>query len=247
VKQSSLVNPKIQCWCKTDTGLRRESNQDSFLIEEDLGLFVVADGMGGHSGGEVASKLAVETMADVLKVSGPTLGPRDQLALAYAESSRRIFDKAAYERPEYIGMGTTMVSLLLRDNSFFIGNVGDSRCYLFRKPQLWQLTEDHSLVNEQLRSGLITEEQHRTMGGRNVITRSVGYEREVSVDILERPVTKGDIFLLCSDGLSGLVLDGKISEILTKAPIELAAERCVEKALDNGGDDNVTVMIIAVT
>jgi protein phosphatase len=246
MKIDGLVDPVIYSWCRTDTGLRRDSNQDSYLIDEDLGLYVVADGMGGHSGGEVASKLAVESVADVLRMAGSTLTPREQMVLAYTEASRRIFDKAAYERPEFVGMGTTMVTVLWRGGSFYIGNVGDSRVYLFRKPLIWQLTEDHSLINEQLRSGLITEEQHKTISGRNVITRSVGYEREVSVDVLERPVTKGDVFLLCSDGLSGLVSDARIAEILATNPLEVAASKCVDQALANGGDDNVTVMIVAV-
>ena len=240
------LQPKISSWCRTDTGHRRDSNQDSFLIDQELGLYVVADGMGGHSGGEVASRLAVESVGEVLRMGGGTLGPRELLTLAYAEASRRIFDKAAYEKPEYFGMGTTMVSLFIKGSSFYIGNVGDSRCYLFRKPFLWQLTEDHSFVNEQLRQGLITEEQHRTMGGRNVITRSVGYEREVSVDILERPFTKGDLFLLCSDGLSGLIEDQEMSLILNNNPVEKIADRCVQEALRAGGDDNVTVMVVSV-
>jgi PPM family protein phosphatase len=235
----------IDVWCKTDKGLKRESNQDSFLVNQDLGLYIVADGMGGHSGGEVASSLAVQTVEEVVMSPPiPDITPRDLLSHAYAEASRKIFDKAASETRELLGMGTTMVMIHQTPKSFFVCNVGDSRCYLFRKPYLWQLTEDHSLVNEQLRAGLIKEDQVKGFIGRNVITRSVGYEREVVVDILERPMMKGDLYLMCSDGLSGLVVDKKISEILNKYSPEEVVDKCVEQALINGGDDNVTVMAI---
>ena len=238
---------KTEAWCKTDKGLKRESNQDAYLLNKELGLFVVADGMGGHSGGEVASSLAVQAVEDI--IGNPPmqdLRPRDLLAQAFMEASRRIFDKAAYERTELLGMGTTMVLIYKTNTSVFICNVGDSRCYLFRRPHLWQITEDHSLVNEQLRAGLITEAQSKNFSGRNVITRSVGYERDVVVDILERPATPGDIFLLCSDGLSGLVPDQKISEIISNNSTNKVADKCVEQALANGGDDNVTVMVVSV-
>ena len=238
----------IEAFCKTDRGLRRDSNQDSYLINPDLSLFVVADGMGGHSGGEVASSIAVESVEGVISSPPmPNLSPRDLMTHAYAEASRRIYDKAAYEKPELVGMGTTMAMAHVIRNSIYICNVGDSRCYLFRKPHLWQVTEDHSLVNEQLRAGLIDENQALNFVGRNVITRSVGYEREVVVDILERPLTPGDIFLLCSDGLSGLVTDKEMAEILSNNTPEAATTICVEKALENGGTDNVTVLVVAIT
>ena len=237
----------LHFWCRTDVGRKRESNQDSYLMNKDLGLFIVADGMGGHSGGEVASSIAVQTVEDVVQSPPiPDMNPRDLLTYAYAEASRRIYDKAANENPELMGMGTTMVLVYKSGSSFFIGNVGDSRCYLFRNPHLWQVTEDHSLVNEQLRAGLLKEEQVKTFSAKNVITRSVGYERDVMVDILERPLHKGDILLLCSDGLSGLVSDEAIAEIIrTTAPGQIV-DKCVNQALKNGGDDNVTVLVIAV-
>lgn len=237
----------IEFWCRTDVGRKRESNQDSYLLNQDLGLFIVADGMGGHSGGEVASLLAVKTVEDIIK--NPPLAdmkPRDLLSYAYSEASRRIYDKAAYEQPELVGMGTTMVVIYHNNSSLFIGNVGDSRCYLYRKPNLWQVTEDHSLVNEQVRAGLLKEDQAKNFSAKNVITRSVGYERDVIADILERPLVKGDTFLLCSDGLSGLVTDEKITEIFTKNANSNIVEKLIEEALKNGGDDNVTALIVAV-
>lgn len=236
---------KFDSWYLTDRGLRRDSNQDSCLINKELGLFVVADGMGGHSGGEVASSMAVETVEEMmLQKDAQKKSPRELILHCYEEASRRIFDKAANERPELSGMGTTMVMAYVRGKNIYVGNVGDSRCYLFKKPQLWQITEDHSLLNEQLRAGVMSEEQVRQFVGRNVITRSVGYEREVYPDIIEREIAPGEIFLMCSDGLSGLVDDKKICEILNQNTPDKAVKACVEQALANGGDDNVTVMLV---
>jgi serine/threonine protein phosphatase PrpC len=238
---------KFNSWYLTDKGLRRESNQDSCLINKDLGLFIVADGMGGHSGGEVASSMAVETVEEIaLHSDSQKKSPRELILQFYEEASRRIFDKAATERPELAGMGTTMVMSYLRGKHMYVGNVGDSRCYLFKKPHLWQITEDHSLINEQLRAGVMSEEQVHQFVGRNVITRSVGYERDVYPDIIDREVAPGEIFLLCSDGLSGLVTDQKISEILNENTPDKVVKACVEQALANGGDDNVTVMVIQI-
>lgn len=239
---------RLQAWCKSDKGLRRESNQDSFLINSDLGIYVVADGMGGHQGGEVASELAVKTFEEFIKTNAARLpSSRDLISQAYLESSRRIFDKANQEAPHLMGMGTTMVGLFVRGQSVFITNVGDSRAYLHRQPNLWQLTEDHSLVYEQVRAGIIKPDQVQTFIGKNVITRSVGYERDVIVDILERPLTSGDRFLLCSDGLSGLITDDKLSRVLNQHRGEKAVDECIALALDHGGDDNVTVLLVELT
>ncbi|MFM6928041.1 MAG: Stp1/IreP family PP2C-type Ser/Thr phosphatase [Bdellovibrio sp.] len=236
---------KFDCWYLTDKGLRRDSNQDSCLVNKELGLFIVADGMGGHSGGEVASSMAVETVEEImLQPQAATKSPREMIQLSYEEASRRIFDKAAKERPELAGMGTTMVLAYLRGKYLYVGNVGDSRCYMFKRPHLWQITEDHSLINEQLRAGVMSEEQVLQFVGRNVITRSVGYERETYPDIIEREVSPGEMFLICSDGLSSLVEDKKISEILNQNTPDKIVKACVEQALANGGDDNVTVMLI---
>lgn len=236
---------KFDCWYLTDKGLRRDSNQDSCLVNKELGLFIVADGMGGHSGGEVASSMAVETVEEImLQPQAATKSPREMIQLSYEEASRRIFDKAAKERPELAGMGTTMVLAYLRGKYLYVGNVGDSRCYMFKRPHLWQITEDHSLINEQLRAGVMSEEQVLQFVGRNVITRSVGYERETYPDIIEREVSPGEMYLICSDGLSSLVEDQRISEILNQNTPDKIVKACVEQALANGGDDNVTVMLI---
>lgn len=238
---------QLEVWCRTDKGLKRESNQDSFLINHDLGLYIVADGMGGHSGGEVASSMAVQVVEEVIsKIKKSKNPPRDDLMRAYEEASRRIFDQAAHKNPELVGMGTTMVATWQVGDSMFIGNVGDSRVYLFRRPHLWQVTEDHSLINEQLRNGMLREDQIKQFVGKNVITRSVGYERDVIADILERPLLSGDCFLLCSDGLSGLVSDVELERILNETPANKVVDRCIEAALKAGGDDNVTALYLTV-
>jgi protein phosphatase len=238
---------KINVWCQTDKGLRRDSNQDSFLVNEEMGLYIVADGMGGHSGGEVASALAVKSAEEIIRQRDQLgLSPRDLVTKAFEEASRKIFEKASQEN-RLAGMGTTMVLCLHDGDSVFIGNVGDSRAYLFRLPHLWQMTEDHSLLNEQLRAGIINDEQAKSFASRNVITRSVGYEQEVQVDVIERPLQPGDCILICSDGLSSLVNDQTICEILKRTPSEKIVEACIERALANGGDDNVTVLFIQVS
>lgn len=239
------VSLKFDVWCRTDKGLRRESNQDSFLINKEIGLYIVADGMGGHSGGEVASQLAVQSAEHVVsEYRNRGLTPRDLLHKVYEESSHSIFDRAARES-QLSGMGTTMVMAYQQGDSLFIGNVGDSRAYLYRKPYLWQVTEDHSLVNEQLRAGLIREDQVRQFVGRNVITRSVGYEREVMPDVLERPLQKGDQFILCSDGLSGMISDELMSETMGSRERDAAVNELLNRALEAGGEDNVTVLLLS--
>tara|TARA_B110001454_G_scaffold219179_1_gene250727 strand:+ start:8254 stop:8976 length:723 start_codon:yes stop_codon:yes gene_type:complete len=236
---------KFDAWVLSDKGRRRDSNQDSVLVNPEVGLFIVADGMGGHSGGEVASSLAVSAAEEVFKdPESKNRAPREMIARAYEQASHQIYDKAAKENPELAGMGTTMVMCYIRKNHIYIGNVGDSRCYLFKKPHLWQVTEDHSLINEQIRAGVLSEQQASQLIGRNVITRSVGYEREVDPDIFEREIFSGETYLLCSDGLSSLVGDARISEIMEQnAPVD-ALKACVEEALKNGGDDNVSVLIL---
>lgn len=237
---------KISVWSLTDKGLKRESNQDSFIVDQDLGLYIVADGMGGHSGGEIASSLAVESMKTFIqKERAQSDDAKSLLGQAYRFANESIQARAKQE-PRLNGMGTTMVTSLVLGNKVFIGNVGDSRAYLYRRGNLWQLTEDHSLMNEQLRAGLISEAQIESYQGKNVITRSVGYENEVQVDILERELQPGDHILMCSDGLCGLVEDQVIEDILKKNIGDKAIQACVKKALENGGDDNVTVLLLEV-
>lgn len=241
------MNPKV--WCQTDVGLRRETNQDFFLFDEEVGLYIVADGMGGHRGGEVASRMASETMLEVIKsyIAGSDnrrISPRVLLSRGYEKASQKVYETSQASHGELEGMGTTMVAAYVQNGSMYIGNVGDSRCYLYTNGQLFQLTEDHSLMNEQLRVGLITEENIANFVGKNVITRSVGFEPAVEVDIIERDLVPGDLYIICSDGLCGQVLDNRLAEICaTHKPHEIVPI-CVAEANANGGDDNVTVMVL---
>jgi serine/threonine protein phosphatase PrpC len=237
---------RFQSWCLTDKGLKREGNQDSFLIDERLGLFIVADGVGGHQGGEVASALAVETVREVVgHPKANRFTPKEVLYQAYEEASHRIYDRANSDI-KLNGMGTTMVMGYIRENRIYIANVGDSRSYLYRKPFIWQMTEDHSLINEQIRLGLLTEDQaHKTIG-KNVITRSVGFERDVFPDVIEREFSVGDVFLFCSDGLSGMVDDQLMCQIFNQTSMDKVTPKMIEYALANGGDDNVTVLVLQI-
>lgn len=237
---------KVEAWGQTDVGLKRDINQDSILRDEELGLYVVADGMGGHRGGEVASAMAVEACMEVFENGGSTIPPKDLIKRAFKEASRKIFLKSTKESPELTGMGTTMVMAYTRDNKIYLGNVGDSRAYLWKDGKLWQMTEDHSLVNEQIKAGIITPGEIDTVVGRNVITRSVGFEEDVLVDIVEREAFPGEIYLLCSDGLSGLVNDARITEICNKGDPQTIVEMAIAEAKKAGGDDNVSVIVIKV-
>ena len=237
---------RYEVWAQTDVGLKRDINQDAILVDHDINLFVVADGMGGHKGGEVAAAIAVETVREVLtnRRADPKQSPRKLLGDAYREASSRIHHKATFENPELMGMGTTMVLFWEAKGRIYIGNVGDSRTYLFIAPDLWQVTEDHSLINEQVRAGVISEEEAPHVLGRNVITRSVGFEKDVMVDILEREPVPNELYLLCSDGLCGLVTRERIHEILLHTPPQDIVAKCIKEAKAAGGDDNISVIVI---
>jgi protein phosphatase len=237
---------KVKASGLSDVGLKRGNNQDSFVIDAELGLFVLADGMGGHQGGEVASLTAVEAIQQVVRNSYQNergTNPYDLLQRAYSEACQAIFLRAQ-DTPNLRGMGTTAVTALFRNNSLYIANVGDSRCYLIHPPYIWQMTEDHSLLNEQIRAGLVKPEQAQLFTARNVITRSVGYEEVVNVDIIERALAPGDYVLMCSDGLSGLVSDKRICDVAMTLPFGDVVPRLIDEAKRNGGDDNITVVFI---
>lgn len=233
---------------QTDVGLKRENNQDRYLVDDLLSLYIVADGMGGHQGGEVASQLAVENIQAAVKESFETevgTDPHQLLRRAYTRASNAIY-RTSQENTALRGMGTTTVTALIRNNVLYIANVGDSRAYLVHPPYIWQLTEDHSLVNEQIRAGILRPEQAAQFSAKNVITRSVGFESEVQCDVIEREVQAGDHILICSDGLSGLVSDKRIRDVVLTLPVQQIVPRLIEEAKKNGGDDNVTVLLIKV-
>lgn len=235
----------IKAFGATDVGLRRKSNQDSILIDKDIGLFVVADGMGGHSGGEVASAIAVERAQALTAefINTPNLDCSELIKKIFIAANEAIYKKAE-EQPSLKGMGTTMVLGISKDSSMYIGNVGDSRAYLFSKESLWKITEDHSLINEQLRAGMINESDIENLSGKNVITRSVGFEKTLKADVFVREIRPNENFLFCSDGLCGLVEDDVIQNICNTYSGYDVVEKSIESAKDAGGDDNISVIYV---
>jgi len=237
----------------TDVGLKRGHNEDNYLINEELNLFVVADGMGGHAGGEYASAIAVNTVEEIVSSmavgaedgTDPTELTRQKLSHAIRLSGRRIFEKAR-EQTEFHGMGTTVVVVLVENGNAFVAHVGDSRVYLLRDGAIEQVTEDHSLIAEKIRHGLITPEEAKSHRMRNVITRSLGYQEDVEVDLTVRAIRRGDQYLLCSDGLSGHVDDEEMANLMLANSPQNAARKLVILACDRGGDDNITTVIARV-
>lgn len=227
---------------RTHQGLVRSSNQDSLLVDERI--YGVADGMGGHKGGETASRVAVQVLKNALRGKSPE--PR-ALEVGMEAANRRIFDMARHDSA-LSGMGTTVTLLWESDTDVQICHVGDSRAYLLRDGELTQVTQDHSVVAELLRNGVITADMARTHPYRNVITRAVGVDPMVTADIFSHDLKHNDVWLVCSDGLYNMVPDTAIAEILKEAKDdESAAEELLQLALGNGGTDNITFVIGRVT
>ena len=237
----------------TDVGRRRDSNEDNMtrLVPKDLeqmeqkgAIFVVADGMGGHAAGEVASEIAVETIREEYYESeSEEIG--EALLHAIKQANQVIYERAN-EQAGRAGMGTTCVVVVARGALAYIANVGDSRAYLIREGQLRQVTHDHSWVAEQVRAGMLTEEQARTHAHRNVITRALGTQPEVEADLFLEPLQEGDLLLLCSDGLSGPVPDTELHRIVSSVPPQEAVRDLIAQANEQGGPDNITAVVIHV-
>jgi serine/threonine protein phosphatase PrpC len=235
----------------SDVGRCRKVNQDMFLLDDALGLYAIADGMGGHAAGEVASDLAITALAHSLRgreeerSSWTPAEAGDLLRQALNDGNRKICE-SVLSRAEWRGMGTTMVALVLADERAIIAHVGDSRAYLLRNGELRQLTSDHSWVNEQVKLGLLTREQAQRHPMRNIVTRALGNQPEVEVDLSEESIRPGDIFTLCSDGLSGMLDDAEIHEILQEhgAVPQAACRELVDRANARGGEDNITVIVM---
>jgi protein phosphatase len=292
-------------WCKTDTGRKRDHNEDSFLIDPALELYAVADGMGGHRGGETASRLALEVVqrvvaesrddfaeaairlrnelyqeyegatvvsdADTLRdgeaatgaagsevARPPTAGsivtaevrsPQEPVAEVMSAAARKassaIYDRAL-SQPSLHGMGTTLTAILFAGGRLHLVHAGDSRAYLFRDASMRQLTEDHSWTWEQVKAGIMTAEEAKLSRFRHIITRSVGFERDVHVDQSGLLVQAGDCVLLCSDGMSNHVENFELEQILRETWYSDVPTRLVELANERGGDDNITVVVIYV-
>ncbi len=231
-------------------GRVRKENQDAFLLpprEAEPWLLAVADGMGGMAGGAVASRLALEVLAREVARALEGNQPWGAALRRAVEAANREVWRRAQAEPGLRGMGTTLVAALLGGRRLVAANVGDSRAYLLRGGELRQLSEDHSLVQQEVAQGLITPEQARTHAMKNVLTRAVGADEEVEVDLFSRELEGGELLLLCSDGLHGVLPDAAIREILLGTPrLEEAARRLVEAANQMGGPDNVSVVLARV-
>ncbi len=237
---------------KTDIGRTRSVNQDEILTDNRAGLFIVADGMGGHAGGEIASSLCIDEISHFLTDHSGELASQDHpsqkilktMSDAINHASTKIYERAL-EDPSLKGMGTTATILKIIDDHAYCAHVGDSRLYLLRCNFLYQITADHSLVSEQVRAGLLTKEEAELHQLRNVITRSVGYQEEEYVDTTSIRLESGDIFLICSDGLHGKINDQEIANTLIKCGVD-AVNILVDRANENGGEDNISVVIVSI-
>ena len=234
----------------SDVGRVRKGNEDSFFADanEYRGLFMVADGMGGHAAGEVASQMAVEVVSsDLEKLTDvESADAFEMVALSLRHANRAVFERSAAERDK-MGMGSTASVLVLGDARFIIGHIGDSRIYLFRDGEMRQITHDHSIVQEQIDAGLITRDGAKNHKQSNVITRCVGMGWDVEPDITDGEVRQGDVFLLASDGLTGMVDDWRLQQLLSsRAAPERLVDAMISEANARGGVDNITAVVIRV-
>jgi PPM family protein phosphatase len=244
----------------SDVGLQREHNEDSYVVLTEYDLFIVADGMGGHRAGDVASRLATDTIAEFFRstatedVTWPfhfdtSLSEEEnRLLTGIRIANRQIFERSAKSR-ECRGMGTTVVGALFssKKNRMYIGHVGDSRCYRIRRGELRQMTRDHSLINDYLLAMPDLTEEQKSELPKNVITRALGMQDQVMVDLQADEPQSGDMYLLCSDGLSGMIADDEILDILmSTGDIGEGCRRLVARANEHGGEDNITAILVRI-
>ncbi len=273
---------KLSAWCKTDTGRKRERNEDSCLIAEPLGIYAVADGMGGHRGGAHASKLALEILQREVEVRRrpptpsesveveddfgtlgyldtaeiPVVAPEDVLPdgrvsakgviyMAAQRASDEVFN-ASRRDPSLRGMGTTLTAMMIEEDFAYIVHAGDSRAYRLRAGRIEQITEDHSWTREQVKAGMMTEDEAKSSEFRHIITRSIGFERHVRLDAHQVDISTGDRFLLCSDGMSNYFEPAELEGLMQEVEAAELPERLVAMANERGGDDNITVVVVEV-
>ena len=250
---------RVEFSALTDTGIKRTNNEDSFLVMESKNLYAVADGMGGHSSGEIASKIAVETISDFFRnseISEDSTWPYayddnisfegNKLKTAVAVANEKIQEYAS-EHPESRGMGTTVVAVLVLDSRLILCHVGDSRCYLLRDGKLSLVTSDHSWVNEQVKLGFMTEEEAQKHPFRNVITKALGTKCEATAEINETEGRSGDLLLLCTDGLNSMIPDIEIAKIVSKdTGLDEKARSLIDAANNAGGEDNITLVLLKI-
>ena len=251
----------IEAYGLTDVGRKRKHNEDAFALDEIEGLFIVADGMGGHAAGEVAAKITVETIGEFIaatrqkeeatwpfKYNHELAFNSNRLAIAIEKANERVMSAVAAQ-PWLKGMGTTVVAGLLNEKILSLAHVGDSRAYLYRNGELTRLTDDHSWVHEQVSAGILTEDEAKTHPLKNVVTRALGGGPSVSPDLREMQFSKGDAFLFCSDGLTTMLSDEEIRDSVAadeKKDAQSLCENLVALANDKGGVDNITVVFVRI-
>ncbi len=228
---------RLIAYSLTDVGKKRDHNEDSFLVQDELSLYAVADGMGGHQGGE--------RLASAVSEGGDRPDALQALREATQAAGAAIWG-AAQEDEQLHGMGTTLTTLWFQRGRAYLAHVGDSRAYLYRDGRVQQLSDDHSWVSEQVRAGMMTEDEAKESKFRHIITRSVGFEREVQVDGAAIPVQSGDCFVLCSDGLANYLESDELARILQSRFYRDIPRLLVDLANDRGGDDNITVLVIHI-
>ena len=251
---------KLRYAGNTHVGMKRSHNEDNLAILSDENLYMVADGMGGHASGEVASKMAVETVADFFretakdeditwpyKMEKGRKYEENRLAAGIKLANLRIYETAAQNAAQR-GMGTTIVALAFSGNSAFLGHVGDSRIYRLRGEALEQVTEDHSLLNDYIKMKDLTEQEIENFPHKNVIVRALGMKETVQVDVAHEEPEVGDLYLLCSDGLNGMVTDADIRRIMieNRNDLEKCCNALIQAANEGGGNDNVTVVLVEI-
>jgi len=251
----------LEAYGQTDVGRRRKLNEDNFLVAPEPGLYAVCDGMGGHNAGEVASKMAIETLQAFIEKShkekeitwpyGLDVNlsfDGNRLKTAIKLANKKVF-RAADNREDYTGMGTTVVAGLVSENTLTVGSAGDSRCYLLRAGQLSQLTRDDSWVSAALGEGILNSDEIERHPLRNVITKAVGAKETIELDVVEQKLSPGDVALICSDGLHAMLNDEQIQQTLTPFPesLEEAAGKLIDAANEAGGKDNVSVVLLRYT
>jgi protein phosphatase len=241
---------------RTDVGRKREHNEDAFHVNEKQGLFTIADGMGGHAAGEVASRIAVDVINEFVELSGNDSDitwpfeydegvslEENRIFTAIKLANMKIFE-VIRERKELEGMGTTLVIMLVQSNKAYIGHVGDSRAYLVRKGEISQITSDHSWVNEQMKLGVLTRAEAANHPFRNVVTRALGGRDIIKADVTCQQLEPGDTILLCSDGLNSMLDDDRIRDaVLSSTELDASCGALIDAANAAGGDDNITVIL----
>ncbi len=236
---------KLQVSAKTDIGLSRNNNEDRYFVDEKQGLFIIADGMGGHAAGEVASQIAVETVRHFLHTIDK-INPQKQLEQAINKANLAVEQAAKGDRALH-GMGTTLSVLLLQQNRGYLAHVGDSRIYRLRNQKLEQLSDDHSLVGEQLRQGTITAEQAKISTLGNLLLQAIGVTPHLEICQDKLSLAAGDLFLLCTDGLTDMVPDAQIEKLLRQPEtLNFRCDALINAAITAGGKDNITAILLQV-